>query len=147
MSWITPTGHNATGWSDEGKVYDEATGGTPASQLIDGGGEWSSRLELTHAAIEDCGSVRFWVGRENVDITDVKVELYYDSGWHTIYNGSILTLGSWWQFSIGSTQTVTQMGISFYNDSEGSDYEAYVYEVDFGQIPAGRPLVGGGLAR
>ena len=129
MTWVKPTGFVDSGgtWSSETSAYDNDTG-TYAIETIDAVG-WGNYLELTHSAI-DCDKVQIWSSYQaNMDV--VEVDVYYNSGWHSIYSGSI-TVGAFVEYAIGSTQSVTSVRIRYSTTKKGR--WCGVNEVDFNEI-------------
>ena len=111
MGWITPTGHNdpSSTWSSETYAYDDDTG-THAEETISSSG-WGNYLELTHAAM-NCDKVQVYHSYQaSIDI--VEIDVYYSSAWHNIYSSSCTT-GSFVEYAIGSTQSVTAMRIRYH---------------------------------
>jgi len=124
--WVSPTGFVDGGsvWTDEPLAYDEDT---LTFAWVNCPAGWSDYLELTIAEIT-CDKVQLWMGRVNTQVSDVAVDVYYNSAWANIYSGAFV-VGSFQEFAIGSEQLVTAMRIRFF--SEKANRQAEIYEADF----------------
>ena len=125
--WVSPTGFNDPegAWTDEANAYDENTG--TFTYTYTATESWSSYLWLTINAIS-CSKVRFWALVSEGYIETISLDVFYSSGWHTIYEGNYANQ-EWVEKEIGSTQQVTAMRVKFYNSSTAGN--AVLYEVDF----------------
>ena len=135
MAWLSPTGETLNGWGGAGLAWDEDTG-TRSDYDIPRKGNWSSYLVLPISEIQ-CDKVQVWSGREDSNVNNMEVDVYYSAGWHNIHTGSFQGDGAFYTFEIGSTQTVSSMRLRYYNSSVPSSRYAYVYEADFWEVPAG----------
>ena len=135
MGWVSPTGFNdpQSGWTDETKLYDEDTGSYSISDSILAK-EWSEYVELTHAAL-NCDKVQFWAYYGATYITQISLDVYYDSDWHNIYEG-VYADREWVEKTIpAGTKSVTAARAKFYNNYTGPQ-QAYFYEFDFNEVAA-----------
>lgn len=87
-NYADPTAFNDpdNGWTDEALAYDnsEAT----SAVTYPGAATWSKFLEFSRAAV-GCIGIRFKCYATGADVvTDVDVDVYYDSGWHHVYEGA-----------------------------------------------------------
>ena len=134
--WTSPTGFSDPDnkWSPEADAYDEdvTSNAYHAGILAE---TWSSYLELTINAIS-CNAVRFYATYSSTYINQISVDVYYSSGWHTIYTGAFADK-EWVEKAIGSTETVTKMRMKFYNNNVSDTYGASLWEADFWEIPIG----------
>jgi|GEM_PF-2892204 len=132
MGWVSPTGFVDGGgtWASETLAYDEDTG-TYAYEDIGAAG-WGNYLELTHSAI-DCDKVQIWSGRSTGNITDIEVDVYYDSAWHNIYSGPG-TFDAWVEYPVGSTQSISALRARYYTDKKSR--QARIHEADFNEFEA-----------
>jgi len=129
MAWRTPTGHYDpyNSWSNESRAYDGNTGTYATTQFT----YWGDRLELSIDVI-DCDKVRYFASRDSTLVDQVQIRVYYSGAWHTIYEGAI-TVGSWKEVPIGSTQKVTKAWFRFHANS-GYTKEGYLREFQFNEI-------------
>ena len=127
--WVSPTGFVDGGsvWTGETNAYDEDT---LTFAYVDCPLGWCDYLELTIAEIT-CDKVRLWMGRVNTQVTDVEVDVYYNSAWDNIYSGPIV-VGSFQEFPIGSEQLVTAMRIRFF--ASKASRQAEIWEADFNEV-------------
>ena len=126
-SWVSPTSDVANGWTDSGNAWDDNTV-TFAYHSTPSG--WGPYLELHHSELQ-CSKVRGWWGRVNTQVTTIEVDVYYGSAWHNIYSGGIV-VGSFQEYEIGSTQSVTAMQVRFF--ASKANRQAEIYEVDFWEV-------------
>lgn len=110
----SPTGNEGTTWTDPTNVYDDdedsyAISGAPGSTLV-----------LTHAALT-CGQIRYLAAK--ITAADIKIRVYKDGAWETIYEGYC---GFGWQTIHFEPGLVTKAEISF---TTVPSY--YFYEFDF----------------
>ncbi|TRZ52030.1 MAG: hypothetical protein D4S01_03660 [Dehalococcoidia bacterium] len=129
--WVSPTGNVPNGWIDPANAHDENTL-TYATFTFGGAAGWGNYIELTLDAAIFCDRVQIWSDRDNVKITQIEVDVYYSDGWKNIYSG-LLVVGSYQEYVIGSTQSVTKMQVRYYQDANklyiASLYEAACWEV------------------
>lgn len=136
FQWVSPTGwEDDAGWSSEANTYDNNTG-TYATSTGVYPGQSTTVLTLT---ISDTNSdrIRYYLPAMSSYYWDsMMVRVYYSSAWHTIYLGGIEQL-QWVTKTIGSTQTVSKVGFTFYRTWNDNDaFSAYVSEVMVGEQPA-----------
>ena len=133
MSWLSPTGFVDSGsvWTSEALAYDENTDTYAYASAIRNG--WTDYLQLTHAAL-DCDKVQVWVSKLIANINAIEVDVYYGGVWHNIYSGAIIE-GSFVEYPIGSTQSVTAMQIRF-SSTKASTGGCRIHEADFNEAPA-----------
>lgn len=137
MGWVSPSSHNdpANCWNNEANAYDGSTG-TYASTGAYSADKW---LELILSSSISCDKVRAYLSETGSTATIV-IEVYYSGGWHEIYSGA-LTMDTWKEYPIGSTQTVEKARIRASNLGFGKALR--VYEFEFNEIapPAAKTLV------
>ena len=131
--WVSPTSHvdPDTAWTWDIYAYDDDTG-TYAYSTVQPQ-TWSSWLELHLSASTLVTSVRYFLSSlQSVNITKIKIDLYYDSAWNNIYEGS-LTLNAWTEVALAARQDVSKARIAFWNNVAlgGSSYLARFSEFDF----------------
>ena len=127
-TWQSPTGATGAEWTDHAKVYDEstATGAYDNIPISD----WSGYLTMTATSVAT-DRVRTYC-RNNADITQIDVDVFYNDGWHDIYSGA-KTQGNWQTHPIGTFETVSQARIRLYNNDGGEGNTGYFDEFDFNQ--------------
>ena len=130
--WVSPDrdGPSAT-WVDPELAYDGNTG-TYAYEDISGPG-WGDWLVLQRGTAVNCDSVRIWSERSSVKIDEIEVEVYYDSAWQNIYSGE-LVVGSYQTYPIGSTESIYQMRVRYYESQAGKTYQARCVEAQFNSV-------------
>lgn len=135
-AWISPTGGSGTGWTLTTQAYDEdILTGAKAANI--GATSWTNALELTHAALL-CSKIRLFLAG-NVTGDEVDLDVFYDGGWHDVYEGTF-TINSWLEKSIpAGLQTVTKIRVRLYN-SQASSEDMWLNEADFWTIPAAHNL-------
>lgn len=94
-------------------------------------GGWGDFLALDISPAIDCGTVRFDAYYAVGEIEQIDVDLYYDSGWHDVYQGTFDN-HTWMEKSLADSYSVTSARMRFYSTQQVS--EARVYEVDFREI-------------
>ena len=129
MAWISPTGYTASDWTTEEYAYDANTE-TTASYLVVKA-SWSPYLILTFPEI-NCDKVRIWSTGQTTDINLIEVD-YYDTGWVNFYSGALVQ-GSYQEYAIGSTKTITSIRIRYYNSKSNASRLVYCHEVQLNQI-------------
>ncbi len=137
--YISPTGYRDPSgcWVNEYKAYDGDTD-TPSSSEVPLK-SWSGYLELTITAMY-CSKLRFLAAYSGTSgINSIDLDVYYDGGWHDIYEGSFLNR-VWVEKALGSTRYVTKMRMRFYNNAPGGYNVAAVGEAQFYQV-VGVPIV------
>lgn len=132
MAWITPTGEVLNGWSGHGLAWDDDTG--TSSSYDAAPATWTPYLELTHAAL-NCDKIQIWINTEKDSMTSVEVDVFYSGSYHNIYRGAP-TLGSFAEYTIGSTESVTAIRIKCLNSHAVQARFQYVHEADFNEVVA-----------
>jgi len=128
-SWVSPTSNTANGWVNPTYAYNSNTGDWAIISVP--GSSTSAYLELYISAIT-CDKVRVWSGRSGTRISIIDVDVYYNSQWNNIYSGS-LTVGSYQEYTIGSTQLVSGIRIR-YTSSGNPTQDAYICEAQFNTL-------------
>lgn len=142
MGWISPTGHNdpGTAWTFPERAYDEFTSQAAFTTDKVPAGNWSSFLELTHAAL-NCSKIRFWIKYEyGFGQVDFDVEYESDPGnWHDVYQGTDVNNKAWTEKDIPEgTQSITKVRFRQYVPVAN---KPLLYEFDFWEIPVVAPTV------
>ncbi len=123
-TWLKPTGGSGNAWVDIPNAYDGSTSTSTHSRRELPG--WDYPLELTRLPVS-CSKIRFYADR-NIFITIIDIDLYYNGGWHSLYDGEFTT--EWIEKEIGSTEVVTAIRFAFHSGSYyigGRLYEAEFY--------------------
>lgn len=130
FGWASPTGHVAGAWGNPGLAWDDNVGTFAWENVIFG--NWSSFLELTHAAI-DIESVRYFCGGDHLFIDQIDVDIFHDGGWHDVYQG-IFVQGVWETKTLPAfEEDVTAIRIALYN-SGVLNHQGRIFEVDYGEV-------------
>jgi len=129
MGWKSPTGGSGTGWSNIPNAYDEELStyalGPATSEPV-----YDSPVELTVSPLL-CDRVRFYVYWFPT-LPFIKVEVYYEGGYHEIYIGTYIDK-TWIEKDVipgssGQAKVISKMRLSFMHymivDS-AKVYEAY----------------------
>lgn len=132
MAWISPTGFTASDWTTEEYAYDANTE-TTASYLVVKA-SWSPYLILTFSEI-DCDKVQIWSSGQTADIDTIEID-YYDTGWVN-FASTALVQGSYQEYAIGSTVTITEIRIRYYNSKSNASRLAYCHEAQLNEIGGG----------
>jgi len=130
MAWVNPTSHTANGWADPTYAYDDETilyASYGVSEV------WSPYLELYIDAIS-CDKVQAYCSYQNAQVTAQEVDVYYSGAWHNIYSG-VPQVDAYYEYTIGSTETVTGMRFRF--NSNRSPRWAGVNDADFNEVVVG----------
>ena len=130
MGWVNPTSNVANGWADPTYAYDDETT-LYASYSVQA--VWSPYLELYIGAIS-CDKVQAYCSIVNTQVTAQEVDVYYGGAWHNIYSG-VPRKGAYYEYAIGSTETVTGMRFRF-NSSKAARW-AGVNDADFWEVVSG----------
>jgi len=137
MAWQSPTGFNDPDnkWDDETNAYDENTGTEATTIIYKPGEDWADYwLELTHAAL-NCSKVQFWAYYETGRIDQIDLDVYYDDGWHDVYQG-IYADKEWVEKDIPEgAKSVTAARVRFHNTS-ALGRTVRLYEFDFWEVEA-----------
>ena len=134
MAWLSPTGYvdPDNKWDYEERAYDNVIVGSYANYTL-GTVSWSSFLELTHASIL-CSKISFWVDWSIISDPQIDVDVYYDSTWHHLYEGTCAQ-EEWVEKVLTEEKQVTSVRFSLYNPySFGVDRN--INEVRFFQVEA-----------
>jgi hypothetical protein len=143
MSWKSPTGYydESNVWNNEPYAYDGNVSTYANSTVL--AHSWSGFLDLLIDPPILCDKVQLYASQFHANIDQVQIDVYYNSDWHTIFNGSF-SLNVWQTYTIpDGPQVVSKARVRFYEDSTASG-SAYLCEFNFNQS-AVRPLVGGSL--
>ena len=125
--WVSPTGDN-DGWvsaANSAQAWDDnmALSAQTGEIAAEGNSGW---LEMTHAAIY-CDRIRVWIASS--EYITVSVQVYYNSGWHTV---TVEAIDTWSVGSLGGIYGVTKMRVKLTNRDEEEVNNFYLTEVDFG---------------
>jgi len=144
--WISPNAHNDpdSKWSCEALAYDENVG-TPAFNAAGDNGHF---LELYSPYPVQCSKVRIYALKFTPPKTyanaNVDIDVYYDDGWHDLFDGLLSTYSNYNEKTLPAEQIVTAVRIR-HNSASGHFLLA---EFDFyGDMAGARALVGGSLAK
>jgi len=127
--WRSPTSTTDTGagWTNDDNTWDEDTT-TRATCTFTGVGK-GAYLEM-NVVSTPCDSIRYFVGKDSVQVNVFDVDVYYSAGWHSLISNGGPTVDAWTTVNIGSTENVTAVRIRF-NNAEAVEHNAYIYEIDF----------------
>jgi len=125
--WITPTGNDEV-WNYPELARDDSI----ETWAWEGTGKqsWTAFITLSHAALL-CSKIRFMPKDTAWKFTLVDVDVYYDGGWHNVYQGGF-SRDVWNEKDLGGCYQVTEMRLRFYNDGNAI-YNMLLIEVDFWQ--------------
>ncbi len=130
MGWVSPTG--GSGWLLSERAYDDNEGNYAYVETAYVG--WTVYLELTHAAL-DCDKLQFIIKVDVDQLDTVDINVYYDGGWHDVYEGDY-PHREWFEKPIlAGTKSVTAVQIRIYSETT-VNYTTGVYEVDFWEVEA-----------
>jgi len=132
MGWVnaTSTTDPDIAWTNEADINDNT--GTSATATA-ASTAWSSFIELNHAAIQ-CQKIQFYVNK-NADQTTFDVDLYYDGGWQHLYSQVTHANQTWYEVSIGSTESVTAAQCRCFNTDGDNPMTMYIYGFQFYEVP------------
>ena len=103
--WVSPTGDENIEFSNPTNMYDGNTA------TVSTASNWGQNTTLTIASTS-CSKVRVYAGRAaDAGQADLKIEVYYASGFHTIYD-NLLAEDTWVEIDVGSTQDITKAKIT-----------------------------------
>lgn len=108
MAYVSPTDHldPDNKWNDEPKAYNGNITNHAWSDWVSPG-QWSSFLELLHAAL-DCNKFRYYM-EYGPSVTIIDFDAEYEGGWHDVFEGAIV-LNTWVEISIPvGTKSVTKI--------------------------------------
>jgi hypothetical protein len=135
VSYTRPTLANPTSntdvagkWTNETQAYNGSI--TDYATFTATGAGYGGVLQLNIAST-NCKGVRWYIHADtDATITKIKVELYYEAGYHTVYD-SAFNESSWYYAMLGSgvTKDITQVQISF--SATGAGNVACLSDVDF----------------
>lgn len=134
MAWVSPTGFvdPDSAWTAETLAYDDDTG-TKARRSAVPINTWSEYLELTIGAIS-CDKVQFWASYSALEINEIDLDVYYEGGWHDVFQGAYAHR-TWVEKSIpAGTKTVTAARARFYNDHDTLAKHADWFEFAFNSL-------------
>jgi len=124
VAWVSPTGFNDHGdWHDEANAYDGNIG-TWAE-------EWSEGqfLDLTLPAIS-CDKIRIYCEKYEGSAPFVYIDVYYDVGWHAVFEG-VIAANEWVEKGIvAGTQSVSKARIT-----TTPWHYLNLYEFEFWEVP------------
>ncbi|RKY00862.1 MAG: hypothetical protein DRP55_05145, partial [Spirochaetes bacterium] len=133
--WIHPTTHNDpdSDWKNEQYAYDSSITTSADSNKNWFGAKWTGYLELSAGTIK-CNRIKF-TAYEGYNIVDkVKIDVYYNGGWHNIYNAGFVqsNMPPIYINPNDRTQifTITKARISFYVHSGAGNY-AELFDFQF----------------
>lgn len=132
MTWVSPTNFvdDDSVWNSETNAYDGNVE-TDADTRISPN-SWSSYLELTHAAL-NCDKIRFYATYYSGFVDQISIDVYYEGGWHNIYEGGYAT-EEWVEKTIpAGTKLVTAAQVKFYNDHY-LQQDAALFEFEFNEV-------------
>jgi len=131
--WTPPDGFTDPegAWSNEANAYDDDDS-TYAQSWVHASNtsEW---LYLTLSTSLLCNKVRFNCNRfaePGIEDSDVQIDVYYEGGWHTVYNDNLHIGADWRSALLGGTKTIEQARIRMTNSSV-MDADVKVYELQF----------------
>jgi len=136
--WITPDSHvdPESTWNDEPYAYDDDPGWGYYAWCSVALKSWSNYLELHLDTPILCDKVRYSSEYGPFAISKISLDVFYEAGWHNIYEGAFLDK-SWDEKSIpAGTKTVSAMRAKFWNNSDSSTRWPEWLEADFNQVPA-----------
>ena len=128
-NWVTPTGHTVVaGWVNPAYAYDDdvetmATFPVPKQ-------EWSTPLELTHAAMQ-CTGVRLYADKStDTSLNRVNIDVFDGADWHIVAENEDFEAEEWnvYEFDV---RTVTKARVAFWNSSGATTKDAHFREFDF----------------
>jgi len=131
MGWMSPTGGSGTNWTNVQRAYDENESNFADSNT---GVGWTGWIELTVSPLL-CDMIRFKVSFIPTYYSSFEAEVYYEDGYHTIYQGGVIN-AAWVSKDVipgspGQTKVVSKMRLRFLRSVPTS---GKVYEVDFNQV-------------
>ncbi len=138
MGWMSPTGGSGTNWTNVQRAYDENESNFADSNT---GVGWTGWIELTVSPLL-CDMIRFKVSFIPTYYSSFEAEVYYEDGYHTIYQGGVINV-AWVSKDVipgspGQTKVVSKMRLRFLRSVPTS---AKVYEVDFNQVQSVIPNI------
>lgn len=138
MGWITPTGHETpTDWVSPEKAYDDDTAFAATYSLSPE--TWSPYLVLTHAALTS-NKLRYYADYREDRINTIDVDVYKDSAWADVYQGSYADRE--WEEKTFTEGSVTKSRTRFYNSSPTSTSTCLLFEFDFWEVEVIKPAGG-----
>lgn len=134
MAWESPTSHNDpdNAWSLEGQAYDGNFATAAYTTETIPSGSWSNFLEFIRTE-SPCDSVRVYQEYpSNEDgIYNIDVDVYYDGGWHDLYQGTFES--GWNSFQTGSVQNVSKARVR-YGEVDDSGSYGVITEFEFNSV-------------
>ncbi len=130
LNWTTPDSCGGISWVNPTNATDDNTA-TYAQYTITGScGCWSDYL-TANITSNLFGAVRIWSSREDANVNNMQVDVYYASAWHSIYNGVYTGDGAYHTFSIGSYQhDISSVRIRYQNNGVANKW-VRTHEIDF----------------
>jgi len=123
--WTSPTSSTGTNWTNVSNAIDDNTTTYASYNLAFM--TWSDYIYLTIASGTMTGEVRYWITKEDVNVNDMQLDVYYSGGWQALTPA--LTTGAWVTEPIGSYEFVTNARMRFY--SAAADRYIRVHEFDY----------------
>lgn len=144
--WVAPNGYNDpnSGWNDETNAYDDDVSSCASTDkyyniLV---WKWTEYLEL-NCPQTSCDKIRFYAWYNDSYCNKIDVDVYYNGGWHDVYEGPYNNY-QWEEKSLsGGSYQVTKARVKFY-------YKGYIWpwgttadlhEFDFHKLPPSEPTV------
>lgn len=133
MAWISPTGYNDpdSNWVDENKIYDGNTG-TDGYSDDNHKGQWTSYIELTHAAFV-CSKIRFYARYAYGAVEQIDIDVYDGSVWHDVYEGIFANL-TWVEKTLSEIKNITKARVRLYITGDAVS-KSPLSEFEFYQLP------------
>jgi len=124
-SYLDPSVH----WDDEAKSYDGNTATFAYNDFAVVG--WQGWLELYSSYVATANSCRIWVTREDANINNMEIELYYGGAWNNFVLALPGAYDAWVEYPIAPVQEVEAVRINF-NNGAGVNKWARVHEIEIG---------------
>lgn len=128
--WSSPTNFVDSGgtWAAEAFAYDELLANYAQESIA--ASSWGNYLELTISSTAVHG-VRYYLHTDTgPNIDEVDIDLYYNSTWNDLYEGSV-SEGSWLVQYTTAERTVTSVRFRFHNNNGGAAEDVCLAEVDY----------------
>lgn len=139
----SPTSFSDPGstWSAETFVYDNDVGTYGYCSVNPS--SWGTPLTL-NVASTPCNAIQFNADVYTPAVDKIKIDVYYDSGWHNIYEGPV-TDDDWAVKTLGGTYDVTSANVTFFNGDGGSARNESLNEFDFIEVTSLLSLTATGI--
>lgn len=133
MGWLDPTNHNAPGWTDPLKAYDNAPA-ISAYQLDIPANGYVFPFEFIITAI-NCDRVQIHLGAVGDNSLDIQIRLFYGGAYHQIWAG-VIGNGAYVEKVDGAgAHSVTKAEVTFVRQSATRKH-ALIADFDFWEAPA-----------